>query len=128
MSELKTEIDTDPIARGYSGMTDQEVVDSLNDTIDREVNKSSLTGDEVFQATNAGEYNGLSDAEKSQWLAFCGRETINPFGSANVTFVTALMGASTVSGLQALRKETVSRGVELGFGNVKLGHVQDARI
>jgi len=34
IDDIKTEIDTDPLVRAYSGMTDQQVADSMN-TVDR---------------------------------------------------------------------------------------------
>jgi len=126
---LKTEIDTDALVRGYAGMTDQQVADSLNNTIDREVNIDSLTGDEVFQSTAAAAWTALTEGKKNQWLAFCGRETIDPFGPANVQLVIDLfgVGSTTLTNLQTLRKRTVSRETELGLGNVDPGDVAQAR-
>ena len=40
---LKTELTEDPLALGYSGMTDQEVADSLN-AVNRQRNRTSMTG------------------------------------------------------------------------------------
>lgn len=132
MADIKTLVDeltNDPLGRGYAGMTDQEVVDSLN-AADRSRNKQAITGDDAFQATDAAEWGTLSDPQRSQWLAFCGRQTIDPFGSANVAFVQSIFGggSQTVQSLAALRLEAISRAEELGYpGRVRLGHVERAR-
>lgn len=90
-------------------LTDQQALDWLNTSID--VNRDSVSGDEMFQATDSTDWLALSDAEKSQWLAMCARDTLDPFGSANVALVTALFGggSDTVAALIALRKESVQR-------------------
>jgi len=126
---LKTEITTDPLGRGYSGMTDEQVAVSLN-TVDRERNLASITGDIAFSATDGAEFAALSATKQQLWLAFCGRETINPFGTSNVAFVQWIFGAgsTTVSNLANVRKEPVSRGNELGIGLVRPGDVNQARI
>lgn len=125
---LVDELTNDPLTRGYSGMTNAQVVSSLN-TVDRSRNKTSLSGDEIFQATDPTQYGALTDTQKSQWLAFCGRDSLDPFATANVTVVTEIFGggSTTVTNLNSLRTESVSRGEEIGFGKVREGDVQDAR-
>ena len=132
---LHDELTNDPLARGYAGMTDEQAAADLN-TVYRTRNRASLSGDEVFQATVPAEFNALSDGSgnntadiQSHWIGFCGRETIDPFATANVQFVidTFGSGSTTVSNLQALRVEDVSRAEELGLGTVTAGDVQKAR-
>jgi hypothetical protein len=131
---LKNEIDIDPLTRGYSGLTDQQVADDMN-SVYRTRNRDSMTGDEIFQATDPTEYNALDTGSgntadnQGHWLAFCGRDSIDPFATANVQLVTSIFGgaSTTVSNLQTARLENVSRAVELGLGTIKAGHVQDAR-
>ena len=48
MSILEDELNNDPLARGYSGMSDTQVLDSLNNTIDQNRNKTSMSGREVM--------------------------------------------------------------------------------
>lgn len=131
MQALIDELTNDPLTRGYSGMTNQQVADSLNSNTggnERSQDKTSLSGDEIFQATDSTQFAGLTDAQKSQWLAFCGRDSIDPFASANVTFVQNLFsGGATVTNLNALRVEDISRAQELSLGTVKEGDVEDAR-
>jgi len=91
--------------------------------------KSSMSGDEIFAATNGTEFGALSDSMKSQWLAFCGRETIDPGGAANVAFVQYIFGAgsTTLSSLASARQETVSQATVIGVGQVRTYDVTEAR-
>lgn len=125
---LKAELTTDPLARGYSGMSDVAAAASLN-TVNRSKNRTSMTGDEIFQQTVPASFNGLSDTLKSQWLAFCGRSALDPFATANVQFVVAVFGAAsqTVTNLNAARVTLVSRAQELGLAEILPGHVAMAR-
>lgn len=131
---LKAEIDTDPLGRGYAGMTDSQAADDIN-TVYRTRNKTSLSGDEIFNAANGGELAALaSGAAGNQrkfqmFLALCSRDSINPFGSANVALVQEVFGAGSASlaALNALRTEQVSRAVELELGEVTAGLVAHVR-
>lgn len=125
---LKAEIDADPLGRGYSGMDDAAVVADLN-TVYRTRNKTSLSGDEMFGATDGSEFTALTEHKEQSWLAFCGRDSIDPFGTANVAFATYIFGggSTTLSNLNTLRTEDVSRADELGIGRVRVGHVAEAR-
>ncbi len=146
---LKDELANDELVWGYNGpgvfnagpgpMTDQQAADVLNtvhsspDTRTR--NRTSMTGDEIFQATDPGEFNGLtsgsgnSSDDQGHWLAFCGRETIDPFATANVQLVIAIFGnpSTTLTNLTAARVESITRAVELSLPFVKPGHVEFAR-
>lgn len=126
---LRAELSADPLARGYAAMTDAEAAASFN-TVNRTVNRDSMSGDEVFAATNGTEFGALTDAKKAQWLAFCGRQSIAPFGAANVAFVTYIFGSpsTTLTALGAARTRSVSRAEEIGFGVVKPGDVANARV
>lgn len=125
---LRTELLTDPLARGYSGMTPDQAAASLN-TSNRTRNRVSMSGDEAFQATTSAEWTSLSAANKPLWLSFCARSVINPSASANVALVTALFGAgsATLAALNAARQESITRATELGLPRVEPGHVMEAR-
>jgi hypothetical protein len=86
--------------------------------VNRSRNIDSLSGDVVFQTTDATEFAGLTDSAKALWLSFCGRDQIDPFRSANVAFVRAIFGnqSATVQALSAFRTEAISRAQEIGFG------------
>lgn len=132
---LKTEIDTDPLVIGYSGMTDQQVADSLN-AIDSSYtyNIPSFTGKQVKQAfaSNAGEWAALSDANKQIILSLCARDDLDPHGVDASIFANAAAGATnTIAALNAARTVNVSRAVELGIvsygGTISAVDVDTAR-
>src|SRR5210317_2481053 len=124
---LKSEIVTDPLVRGYSGMTDQEVADDMN-TVYRTRNRSVMTGKEVKDRIDVTEWNARTDAQKQLVLAMCNRDDLDPFGIDAQIFQDAMAGATTTLGnLTAYRVESVSRSVELGFGVVTAANVDTAR-
>lgn len=126
---LRDELTNDPLARGYAGMTTDQKIASLN-ALDRDLAKSSLTGDEIFQATDSTEWLAMVDADQQLWVSFCARSSLDPFGSANVAFVTNLFGggSTTLANLNALRTVAngQSRAQELGIGEVGPGLIENA--
>lgn len=127
IQDLKNELDSDPLARGYSTMTDQQVADDLN-TKYRSFNLPFMTGTEVADAIVTSEYNALADAQKDRVIALTNRDSINPFGfSATVMIDIFGAGSDTISALQASRVEPISRAQELFERDVKVGQVTDAR-
>lgn len=126
---LKTELTTDPLARGYAGMSDEEAASSLNTVIDRVLNKTSMSGSEVYNAIVESEYDLLTDPQKQEVWDILHLGDINPFGLEATRFMTIFGGGSaTITALASLRKTDVSRGVELGLGHVRPGNVTEARI
>ena len=125
---LKTELDTDPDGRGYSGMSHEEAAADLNiERVSR--NRTSMPGAEAYDLTDSGEYTALSDAAKSQWLSLCAIGSVDPFGPAAQAVVDIFGNPSaTTSNLQAARVETVSQGVNIEFGYTEAGDVQQARL
>lgn len=126
---LKSEIDSDPLIRGYAGMTDQQVADSLNNTIDRTVNRPPVSGDEMYNVTDATEFDALTDAKKDRWVTFTRSTAIDLQSAANQAMVNHIFGNPSASrtAMINLSTETVSRGVELGFGHVSFSDVENAR-
>ena len=124
MTVLQTEHDDDPLTLGYSGMTDQEFVDSMN-ALDRSRNRTSMTGDEIFDNLESqAVWDGITSDQRLEFLALCGRDILDPFGSANVDVVISIFGApagsNTTANLQAARVEAISRATELGIAEVSL--------
>ena len=108
-------------------MTDQQVADSLNDTIDRNVNKTTVAGSAVLRQIDATEFNSKTADQKNDVLALCAIGDLDPFG-IGADIIQDIFGASTtVTDLQAFRVDTVSRATELGLGTVSVGHVEFAR-
>ena len=125
---LSNEIITDPLTRGYAGMTDQEVADDLN-TIYRTRNRSSMTGKEVKDRIDTTEWSTRTDAQKQIVLALCNRDDLDPFGIDAQIFQDEMAGATnTIAALNAYRVEDISRGEELGLGLVKDYDVYAARV
>ena len=125
---LKTELTTDPLVRGYTGMSDIDATNDLN-SIYRTSNKMSMTSTEVFNAINKTEFNDLTATNKKLIWDILHLGEINPFGLEADLFVDAFGGGSaTITTLKDLRKDDVSRGVELGIGNVREGNIQEARL
>ena len=92
--------------------------------------RASMSGQELLEATDSTEFGALSDAKKSQWLALTGHDAVNPeAGGVAQEIVVDIFGggSTTVTALGTLRQETVSRGVDLGFGYVTPGDVEFAR-
>jgi len=126
---LADEISNDPGARGYAGMTDAEVAAALN-TADITRIRTSMTGREVFEATDSAEYAALTDSKKQEWIGFCGIAEHDPkAGGPAQAFVTYIYGggSTTVSNLSSLREETISRATELGLGVIEDWQVTKAR-
>lgn len=127
---LKTEITDDPLVpqRGYSGMSDEAVATSLNDTIDRTLPIPTLTATEIFNAFVPADFDGLSQENKDEIWNLLAMGTLNPHGHEASKFIAIFgAGSATIDNLKAIRKRDVSRGVELGLGHVRPGNVQEAR-
>lgn len=129
IGRLKTELTDDLLGRGYADMTNAEAAADLN-IVYRTKDKASLTGNEMFTATDATEFAGLTEEKRGLWVSWCGADR-DPFDSANVAFVNYVFGggSDTIAALAVIRINDVSRAVELGLGlgRVRVGDVQRAR-
>ena len=128
MTILSDEITNDPLAIGYSTMTDAQVASSLNETNRPEV-KQFLSGSDIFNATDDIEYAALTAAEKASWDALCAIDSINTSSGVAKSREAELFGAGTAtrSNLQAARQSTISRAQELGISKVSDADVTLAR-
>jgi len=133
MLALKDEIDNDPLGRGYSAMTDQEVADDLN-TAYRTRNVQSFSGDFMFTQTDPSEFAGLSADKQKLWVSFTSKESVDPWATNNVEFVKWVFGdaSTTLNNLGNARTESISRAQELGLlsgTRLEIGpaHVANAR-
>ena len=115
---LKTEITDDPLSRGYSEMTDQEIAESLN-TVDRPRNRTSMTGSEVLNAIDAGEWATRTAEQKQTIWDIVHIGTVNPFGVEATLLTGAFAGAggATITALGLARVELISRAAEQGIGS-----------
>lgn len=111
---LKIELDTDPLARGYAGMTDEEAADDLN-TVYRQIVGTELNPEDLRNQVVWTEYELLSDryAQDMQWLASNGRIDVSPGSFGRAAIVGMFGGGSvTVSNLLTVLTEDVSRAFE----------------
>ena len=130
---LKAEALDDPLGRGYGAMTDADASTRIN-LVDRPRNRTTMSGDEVFQSVESlAVWNGLTADQRGEFLSFCARDSIDPFGTMNVSLVVSIFGpgSPTVANLQSARVELVSRPVELNMlgASVEVGpaHIAIAR-
>lgn len=124
---LTAELIDDPLARGYAAMSDAAAAADLN-TVYRTRDKTSMTGSEILNAINAGEWTALTDGQRQIVWNILHLDTLNPFG-VEATLLVAVFGggSATITALAAARKENISRAAELGLGFVSPGHVENAR-
>lgn len=124
---LKTELTTDPLSRGYSGMTDLAAATDLNAAY-RSRNRTSMTASEVVNAVNVAEYTALDAANKQLLWNIVHMGELNPFG-VEATLITAIFGggSNTIAALAVARVEAISRAVELGLPAIREGDVAKAR-
>ncbi len=124
---LKTELDSGHPDTGAYNADDALAAVELN-TVNRTLNKTSMTSSEVYNAIDVTQWNGLTDPQQQEVWNILHLGEINPFGFEADRFTTIFGGGSaTLVTLSALRKTDVSRAVEIGLGEVKVGHVQEAR-
>jgi len=118
MRLLENEIADDPLVRGYSGMTDEQLLTSLN-TANRDSNRTSMTGREVKTHVDVTEYNALSAAKKQQIIELLNRDDLNLFGLDKDILVDIFGRVSTTgSNMSSARVESISRATEIGWGVV----------
>ena len=106
---LEDEIAGDPLTKGYAGMTDAELLTSLNKA-DRSRNRTSMTGREVKAQVDVAEYKALSDAKKQQMIELLKRDDLDLFGLDKDILVDIFGPSTTGTNLVAARVETISRG------------------
>lgn len=127
-SALKTELTTDPLGRGYSGMTDEEAATDLN-TDYRAGGVATVGGGDVLNATDEAEFDALTDAQKDRWLALCGVEDINVSSGVAKSLEADLFGPGTATrtALLVLKTRSITRADELNFPKMEEADVDYAR-
>ena len=125
---LKTEVTIDPLVLGYSGMTDQQVSDSLNDPV-RPRERDIVPSHEVFEAIDPADYTALSAVEKGRLSMILSMGAVRLSGANTRSALGGMFGAGvTRNNLIALQDDTpISRAQELGLGSVGPGVVAEVR-
>jgi len=125
--ELRDELLNDPLARGYSTMTDQAASDDLN-TEYRTRNRTIMSASEVFNSIDKAEFDALSNANETLIWNVLHLGDINPFGLEATVFTAVFPGGgATLTALAADRKQPISRAAELELSAVKSRDVGYAR-
>lgn len=115
---LRTEIQNDPLLRGYLAMSDEQVAVSLN-TANRSIDRTIIPSNEVAGAIVWSEYTASSTTANARsyltMLVSAGDVDVrNP--NTRAAFA-AIFGATTTTraNLVALQTRSVSRAQELGI-------------
>lgn len=127
---LKAEVTTDPLARGYAGMTDTELTADLN-TAYRTRTREFVTRQELWDAivlSDVAALNANNTASFWNFMHMLPEENVSTGGN-NRVFLIALFGnpSPTYTALVALAITSISRANELSLPHVKIGHVRKAR-
>lgn len=126
---LRSELLTDPLSRGYSGMTAAAAAEALN-AVDRPTVRTVIPAHEVIEATVAMDWATLSVQEKQRYALLTGAGEINAAGTNTRAAFQAMFGVGTTTraNLAALQDgPPTSRAAELGLPRVGAHHVATAR-
>ena len=115
---LQTELTTDPLARGYAGMSDAAAATSLN-AANRNVITPSLASSLVRQiiAAQATEYAALTEANRAMltFLTQAGTVDLTNVSVRTVLLAIFAAGSATRAALTAAAVTVKSRAAELGL-------------
>lgn len=127
LEDLKTEITTDPLGRGYASLGDVEIAASLNRP-DRQPNRDTLDAGLLVASIVRSEYAALGNGEKDYLRLIAMAQTL-PLTQTVKVELSAIFpaGSQTRANLVALMKRPGSRAEELGFGHVTPSDVADAK-
>ena len=129
---LATELASDPLGRGYSGMTDQQAADDINDEgTGRTHSVDRVETSAIFVAIVPSEYQSTSATDKSLlYTLFTAHSSTGVMLGGNAQMVLLNIfeaGTVTRANLIALATVAISRGVELGISVIHAGDVAGAR-
>jgi len=129
MAALSAELLTDPIPRGYAGMTNQQAADSINLNIDRPIDVETVEGWLLWGATVQTEYLLVSALAAGAWDALCSQSSISVKDAGVRARTLAIWGGGTTTraNLIALQTKLITRGEELGLPFIGAHHVAEAR-
>ena len=71
LQAIADEINNDPLVRGYSAMTDEQVKDDANSLYESR-KKLFVEGDQMYAETDSSDWVGLAGIDKTLWLDTCG--------------------------------------------------------
>jgi hypothetical protein len=124
---LADEINTDPLSRGYAGMTDHQVADDIN-TEYRTVTIPEVSPTEIYQAIDPPEWVALSALFQLVVTNVISLPTVPTSGNTADGLLAAFgPGTTTRTNLIALATGNITRGTEIGIGEIHSGDVGFAR-
>lgn len=127
---LKTELETDPLVRGYSGMTDQQIADDMN-TVYRTGTVTELSASQLFEAIEDSDWDTRTadQREKIKTILSLGDNIqIAPGTKARAMMASALTGATaSLANLGSLESPPISRAVEVFGAAVDVAAIESAR-
>ncbi len=128
---LRTELTTDPLSRGYAGMTDAAASTDLNDsTTGRTRSLSTLSSATIYEALDSTEYAALDTGPTATVKDVIGLGPdvqVGPSSHARATLLAAFGAPSTtVANLVAVTTIPISRAEELEI-SARVGEVEEAR-
>lgn len=127
---LWNEINADPLARGYTGMTNVQIADSLN-TVNRTRQRTTMSSAEIYENIDTTEFQAKTAAQKeyTRDVLGLGQDVqIGPSSKARAVLLAVFGGGSnTITALAAAAQENISRAIELGLPTVTEGLVIEAK-
>lgn len=128
---LASEINNDPLSRGYAAMTDSEIVTDLN-TAYRTRTRSRLSSSEIYEQINAAEFVAMTDANKQYVRDILGLGegiSVGPDSQARSVLIGTFGAQSTtINNLAAILTESITRARELGLGAVSTEQLTRLRL
>lgn len=135
IAALKTELTTDPLGLGLAGLSNQEAADKLNEVptapaVGRRLVREVIPTWEIFEATTAAEWTGLSANEKQRYQTMLAMGTVNIRQPNTRATLLAMFGPATTTraNLDALRYSSASRAMVLLGESVNYWDVANARL
>lgn len=144
IEKLAAELTADPLALGYSAMTDEEVVTAMNAEnrsryvpLDSSALSEWAMGGPMMKIKRALDADTLGDAVMSivygAWRMLDRENAIfNAADARHIGMVDVLVSAGVLSGddktaLLSMASESISRATEIGVHRLRVGTVEDAR-
>ncbi len=125
---LKSELEGIHPVTGAYNVDDALAADEMN-AINLTRLRTTVSGSQVFNATDDAEYTLLTKVDRESWLSLCSIDSIDMNNGIAKSLEISIFGPSTVTraNLISLKTEDISRTAQLGFRRVRTGTVQLAR-
>ena len=123
-SDLCDEITIDPLGRGYSGMTPDQIITDLW-TAYRSRWKECVQGADLLDAIEAPDWVAITDNERDRVLLILGLGCMDPQKNVRTLLIGIFgSGSQTISNMAAAAQDAITRGDELGLGKVRVADIE----